>query len=100
LEEVVVTATKRAESLQDVPVSVSAIGSDELGQLKMRDTTEIAAQVPNMQIATPLGDSMPVISIRGISMDDFSLNQSSPVAIYVDEVYKGRPFDPAIPTPR
>ena len=91
LEEVVVTATKRAESLQDVPVSVSAIGSDELGQLKMRDTTEIAAQVPNMQIATPLGDSMPVISIRGISMDDFSLNQSSPVAIYVDEVYKGHP---------
>jgi len=40
-----------------------------------------------MQISTPMGDSMPVISIRGISMDDFSLNQSSPVAIYVDEVY-------------
>ncbi len=44
-----------------------------------------------MQISTPMGDSMPVIAIRGISMDDFSLNQSSPVAIYVDEVYKGHP---------
>jgi iron complex outermembrane receptor protein len=91
IEEVVVTATKRAESLQDVPVSVSAISGNELGQLGLRDTTQIAAQVPNMQISTPMGDSMPVIAIRGISMDDFSLNQSSPVAIYVDEVYKGHP---------
>jgi iron complex outermembrane receptor protein len=91
IEEVIVTATKRAESLQDVPVSVSAISGNELGQLGLRDTTQIAAQVPNMQISTPLGDSMPVIAIRGISMDDFSLNQSSPVAIYVDEVYKGHP---------
>jgi iron complex outermembrane receptor protein len=91
IEEVVVTATKRAESLQDVPVSVSAISGNELGQLGLRDTTQIAAQVPNMQISTPMGDSMPVIAIRGVSMDDFSLNQSSPVAIYVDEVYKGHP---------
>ena len=91
IEEVVVTATKRAESLQDIPVSVSAISGNELGQLGLRDTTQIAAQVPNMQISTPMGDSMPVIAIRGISMDDFSLNQSSPVAIYVDEVYKGHP---------
>jgi len=91
IEEVMVTAQKRSESLQDVPVSVSAMGGDELGQLRLRDTTEIAAQIPNMQISTPMGESMPVISIRGISMDDFSLNQSSPVAIYVDEVYKGNP---------
>ena len=91
LEEVMVTAQKRQEGLQDVPISVSALTGDELGQLRIRDTTEIAAQIPNMQISTPLGDSMPVISIRGISMDDYSLNQSSPVAIYLDEVYKGSP---------
>lgn len=91
IEEVVVTAQKRAESLQDVPVSVSAMSADELEGLKLRDTTEIASQVPNMQISTPMGDSMPVISLRGISMDDLSLNQSSPVAIYVDEVFKGNP---------
>jgi iron complex outermembrane receptor protein len=53
IEEVVVTATKRVESLQDVPVSVSAISGNELGQLGLRDTTQIAAQVPNMQISTP-----------------------------------------------
>ncbi|PCH94686.1 MAG: hypothetical protein COB83_10730 [Gammaproteobacteria bacterium] len=91
LEVIEVTARKRVENMQEVPVSISAFTADELNQAKLRDTTEIANLVPNMQISTPMGDSMPVISMRGISMDDFSLNQSSPVAMYVDEVYKGNP---------
>ncbi len=91
LEEVIVTAQKRTQSLQDVPVSVSALGSGDLEGLKLRATTEIAAQVPNMQISTAYGDSTPMISMRGVSMSDFSLNQSSPVAIYVDEVFRGNP---------
>ena len=91
IETIEVTATKRVENAQSIPVSVSALSADELKNLKIRDTTEISAQVPNMQISTPGGDSYPVISIRGISMDDYSINQSSSVAIYVDEVYKGNP---------
>lgn len=91
LEEIIVTAQKRSESVQDIPVSVSALGSDDLEGLKIRASTEIAAQVPNMQISTPYGDGFPVISMRGVSMSDFSLNQSSPVALYVDEVFKGNP---------
>ncbi len=91
LDEVTVTATKRAESLQDVPLSVTALSASEIEGLKLRDTIEIAAQIPNMQISAPFGDSMPVISLRGVAMDDFSLNQSSPVAVYFDEVYKGNP---------
>ena len=86
IETIEVTATKRVENAQSIPVSVSALSADELKNLKIRDTTEISAQVPNMQITTPGGDSYPVISIRGISMDDYSINQSSSVAIYVDEV--------------
>ena len=91
IETIEVTATKRVENAQSIPVSVSALSADELKNLKIRDTTEISAQVPNMQISTPGADSYPVISIRGISMDDYSINQSSSVAIYVDEVYKGNP---------
>jgi len=91
IEEVLITAQKRTESLQDVPISVSALSSGDLEGLQLRTSSEIAAQVPNMQISTPLGDGFPVVSLRGISMSDFSLNQSSPVAIYVDEVYKGNP---------
>jgi len=89
IEEVIVTAQKRAESLQDIPLSVTALSSHELGALKLHDTTEIAAQIPNVQVATPYSDSQPAFSVRGISMSDFSQNQSSPIAMYVDEVYKG-----------
>jgi len=91
IEDVVVTAQKRVESLQDVPVTVSALGSADLEGLKLRAATEIAAQVPNMQMQTPFGDSFPLIAMRGISMSDFTPTQSSPVAVYVDEIYKGNP---------
>ena len=88
LEEVVVTAQKRAESLQDIPVSVTALTSSELRQLRLQDTTQIAAQIPNVQITTNYSESQPSFSIRGVSMTDWSQNQSSPVAMYVDGVYK------------
>ncbi|MCB1698028.1 MAG: TonB-dependent receptor [Halioglobus sp.] len=91
LEEVVVTAQKRSESLQDVPVSVAALTSGDLEGLKLRDAGEIAAQIPNLQTTSTVGDGFPIFSLRGVSMSDFSFNQSSPVASYVDEVYKGNP---------
>lgn len=89
LEEIIVSAQKKAENLQDVPVSVSAMSAGDLEGLKLRHSTEIAAQVPNMQIQTPFGESQPIISIRGIAMQDFNLNQNSPIGFYVDEVYIG-----------
>jgi iron complex outermembrane recepter protein len=89
IEEIVVTAQKRAESMQDVPVSVSALSSSDLEGLQLRDSGEIAAQIPNLQVNGTAGDGMPTFSLRGVSMSDYSLNQSSPVAVYVDEVYKG-----------
>ena len=91
IEEVIVTAMKRAESIQDVPVSITALSSSELEGLKLRDTGEIAQQVPNLQTSEISGNGIPIFSLRGVSMNDFSFNQHSPVAIYVDEVYKGNP---------
>lgn len=91
IEEIVVTAQKRAQSLQDVPVSVTALSGTDLEAFKYRDATDIAAQVPNLQAASTVGDGFPIFSLRGVSMSDFSFNQSSPVASYVDEVYKGNP---------
>ncbi len=91
LEEVVITAQKRTESLQDVPVSVSALSASDMEGLKYRDAGDIASQVPNLQRITTGGDGFPIFSLRGVSMSDYSFNQSSPVASYVDEVYKGNP---------
>ena len=89
LQEIVVTAQKRAESLQSVPVSVTVLTSAQLGEVKMDSPSALATQVPNLQVGGVNGEGSPIFSLRGVSMFDYSLNQSSPVASYVDEVYKG-----------
>ena len=87
--EIIVTAQKRSERLQTVPVSVTALGSDMLRNQRISHSDDLVAQVPNLQMTSTNGDNLPIFSLRGISMSDYSLNQSSPVATYYDEVYKG-----------
>ncbi|MCH7630188.1 MAG: TonB-dependent receptor [Proteobacteria bacterium] len=87
--EIVVTATKRAESLQSVPISVSAIGGDALSKSRVTSVDSLVTKVANLQLTSIVGDNTPIFALRGVSMSDYSLNQSSPVATYYDEVYKG-----------
>ena len=89
LEEIVVTAQKRSESLQSVPVSVTVLTSAQLSELKLDTPSDLAAHIPNLQVNGVDGEGSPLFSLRGVSMFDYSLNQSSPVASYMDEVYKG-----------
>ena len=89
IEEIVVTAQKRAQSVQDIPVSVSALSDSDLEGLKLNTGADIAAYVPNLAVSQPYGEgTAPVFALRGITMTDYSHNQSSPIAMYVDEVYK------------
>lgn len=92
LEEIVVTAQKRSESMQDVPVAVSAIGGSEIEALGWDNASDVAAQVPNMQMSAPYGDIQPLFAIRGVSMVDYTPSQSSPIGVYADEAYIGAPF--------
>ncbi|MFC4294663.1 TonB-dependent receptor [Novosphingobium tardum] len=87
--EIVVTATKRSESLQAVPISVTAIGGDELAKSRITTVDALVTKVANLQLSATVGDNAPIFALRGVSMSDYSLNQSSPVATYYDEVYKG-----------
>ncbi|WP_339709325.1 TonB-dependent receptor [uncultured Sphingosinicella sp.] len=87
--EIVITATKRAERLQDVPISVSAIGGDQLSKSRVTNADDLVTKVANLQLTSIVGDNTPIFALRGVSMSDYSLNQSSPVATYYDEVYKG-----------
>jgi iron complex outermembrane receptor protein len=89
IQEIVVTAQKRSESLQNVPVSVTALTHAQLGQLQLDTPSDLVTQVPNLQVNGIVGEGSPLFSLRGVSMFDYSLNQSSPVASYIDEVYKG-----------
>jgi iron complex outermembrane receptor protein len=68
---------------------MTALTSSQLGDLKLDTPSDVATQIPNLQVNGVVGEGTPIFSLRGVSMFDFSLSQSSPVASYIDEVYKG-----------
>lgn len=90
LEEVIVTATKRAESLQDVPVTVTAISATTLQEAGVVDLTDVAALVPSLTVSTNLNPFTTGIRIRGIGTSQNSIALEASVAFVVDGVYMGR----------
>jgi iron complex outermembrane receptor protein len=85
--EIIVTAQKRSESLQDVPIAITAISAAQLTDRGIRNSVDVAASTPNLQINETAGSgTQPAVFLRGIGLNDFSLNNSGPVAIYLDEV--------------
>jgi len=89
LQEVVVVAERRSEKLEDVPIAVTAISASELQDRGVRQAADITSLVPNMLLNLPYGpEAQPTFTLRGVTTQDFSQNQSSPIAMYVDEVYK------------
>jgi iron complex outermembrane receptor protein len=86
LEEVVVTAQKRLQSLQDVGISVTAFSADQLEDLNIKNTTAITQQVPALQLFT-WSPAFTVFSLRGVSQNNFQDNLEAPVAVYMDGAY-------------
>jgi len=89
MDEIVVTAQKREENVQNVPLAVSAFSGEQLKAMNIQDATRIVDLVPNFK-AGGLGGSggPPFFSIRGISFIDFSNINEASVAVYLDEVYQ------------
>lgn len=89
LAEIIVTATKRSENLQNVPVAVSAISSDMLQSKGVFETSDLNASMPNLQVSSPYGQQQPNFSLRGVGVGtEYNANAASPVGVYVDEVYQ------------
>jgi len=88
LEDVVVTAQRRAESIQDVPVSVATTTEDEMAAIQSpgSDIRDMAARVPSLNSEGSNGNIMPRFYIRGMGNTDFDLNASQPVVMMVDGV--------------
>jgi iron complex outermembrane receptor protein len=84
--EIVVTAQKREQKLQDIGLSVTAIGGAMLDSVGRQDMTALAAQVPGLQVAS-YSPTITVFNIRGVSQNDFADSQEAPIAFYNDEVY-------------
>lgn len=91
LGEIIVTAEKRSERLQDVPIAITAIDRDALSSSRITRADELVQLVPGLQANGGITASQPIYAIRGVSMNDYSLNQEGPVATYNDEIYKGNP---------
>jgi len=83
-QDIVVTATKRSESINDVPMSINAIGGEDLKVLGVRSTDDLARVVPGFTFAQSTY-SAPVYSIRGIGFYDYSIGAVPAVTVYQDE---------------
>lgn len=88
IEEVIVTARKRQESLQDVPVAVTALTPNQLERGSIQRTTDIDKMVPNVELhQTYIGSESLSASIRGIGYDDIEKSLEPTVGVAVDGVF-------------
>jgi iron complex outermembrane receptor protein len=92
IETITVTAQKRSQAAQDIPLAVSAFDSQTLKTLGIKESNEIAEFIPNLEIGTPSGKgNQPIITIRGVGLNDYNTNNAGPNGVYVDEVYQASP---------
>ncbi len=88
VETLVVTAQKREQSVQDVPLSVTAYGSEQIRALGLQSGADVANAVSGVQVYNFRGGA-PTFVVRGIGTQDFEPNTAPAAATYVDEVYLG-----------
>ncbi|WP_374764801.1 TonB-dependent receptor [Yunchengibacter salinarum] len=89
LDEIMVTAQKVEQGVQEVGLSVTAFSGDALRQFGFDDSTDIVAQVPGLNIGTPVGEgNNPSFTLRGVGLNDFNDNNEGPIAVYLDDVYQ------------
>ncbi|MEQ9530331.1 MAG: Plug domain-containing protein, partial [Haliea sp.] len=94
LEEVVVTARKRAESLQSTPVSITALTGESLAQAGINQLTAIERQTPNLNFTVGTGGGSSTVNafLRGVGEFDFILTTDPAVGLYLDGIYLSRAF--------
>jgi iron complex outermembrane receptor protein len=94
LEEVVVMARKRAESLQDAPISITAFSADDLESRNINGLVDVARFTPNLIVQSNPGNgsstSAAAMYLRGVGQDDFAPTLEPGVGVYVDGVYLAR----------
>ncbi|MEI9850544.1 MAG: TonB-dependent receptor plug domain-containing protein [Sphingomonas sp.] len=89
VDEILVTARKSEESLQDVPISITAFDAQSIENHAFRDLQDIAYSVPNLNISR-LTTLSTQVSIRGIASADSAPGFETGIAVILDDVYIGR----------
>jgi len=90
VDEVIVTAQRRAERLQDVPVTVTVFGAEQIENARIQGLQDVVTRTPGLSFdAFPSGQPRPFI--RGIGSADKGAGGDPSSAVFVDEIYLGRP---------
>lgn len=91
IDEIVVTAQKRAQSAQEVGVALTAFNGDDIKALGGGSPKDLAAQSPGLSATNSQSGGVPIFSVRGIGLDDYNLTNSSSVGVYIDQVFASSP---------
>jgi iron complex outermembrane receptor protein len=99
LETLTVTARRIAEKAQDIPMSIQALTAKEITELGVKTTSDLSQVIANVDIALPAGQGgQPIVTIRGIGLNDYDSNNAGPNGIYLDEVYLSSPASQSFQT--
>jgi len=88
IEEVVVTAQKREQSVQDIGISIAAFEGESLRDRGISQPKDIHQLIPNVNLQNEAGGGSPVLIVRGIGLQNFRINDSPTTSFYIDEVYQ------------
>ena len=88
LEEIVVTAQRRAENLQNVPVSVTAITAETIAERGIRDISQLESLTPGLTIGRSGSDPRP--AMRGVRTEAVGVNADTTIGFFVDGIYQSR----------
>lgn len=94
LDKIEVTADRRVENIQDVPVSVSTVSGENLDVLASggQDVRFLSGRTPSLNIESSFGRAFPRFYIRGYGNTDFRLNTSQPVSLVYDDIVQENPI--------
>ncbi len=91
IEEMTITARRREENLQEVPVSVTAFSAKDIAEIGVTDVSHLSEMTPNLMIMPNTGgDDGTLICMRGLCRTDFTITEDPMVGIYLDGVYIGK----------
>ena len=88
IERIEVTSQKRIQSIQDVGISLSAFNGDSLREQGINNPTDLEKVVPNFSLNNIGGGGVPIVTIRGIGLQNFRINDSPTTSFYIDDVYQ------------
>ena len=87
--EIIVTAQRRAQSARDVGITMTVATADAIRTQRIQEVANLPQLSPNVAVKENIPGLVPVITIRGVGLNDFSATNSPSAGVYVDDVYLG-----------